>query len=67
MSTFKEANQGRVHLKMKLCNYAWYQSSDVLSSIHSYYICVAIKRLDSNIKDIIPKYINGVPVKIFLD
>lgn len=66
-NSFKEANQSRVILKMKLSHYAWYQSSYVLSSNDSYYIGVTVKRFDSIIKNIIPKYISGVSVKIFVD
>lgn len=70
MSTFKDANQARVHLKMRLSNYYWYNFSDVLSytsNMGSYYIGVSVKYLNQKIKKAIPNYINGTPVKIFVD
>lgn len=67
MSTFQEANQARLHLKMKLCNYYWYHSIDVLPFEDKYYLGVNVKKTSSNIKNIIPTFIKGICVKIISD
>ena len=64
MTTFKEANQIRVKLKMKLSDYSWYSSSSILSSSEDYYIAVFVKKINEDIKNIIPKNIKNLPIKI---
>lgn len=64
MTTFKEANQIRVKLKMKLSDYCWYSSSSVLTTSDDCYIAVFVKKIDDNVKNTIPKYVKDVAVKI---
>jgi hypothetical protein len=64
MTTFKEANQIRVKLKMKLSDYSWYSSSSVLTTADDCYIAVFVKRVDDMVKNTIPKYVKDIPVKI---
>lgn len=64
MSTFKEANQVRVALKMKLCNHAWYSSSTVLAVDDGYCVTVTVKQIDNAVRKTIPPVINGVSIKV---
>lgn len=67
MSTFKEANQARIQLKMKLSNYYWYNSIDVLPYKDDYYLCVYVKTINSAVKKAVPNFIFDTAVKIILD
>lgn len=64
MSTFHEANQVRLALKMKLSQYAWYNSSVVLSSEDGYSILVRVKQVDNKVRKIIAPVIDGVSIKV---
>jgi hypothetical protein len=63
MATFKEANQVRAALKMKLSFFHWYSASGVFSGDGDYYIVVSVKKLDNFVRKNIPAVINGVTVK----
>jgi len=65
MITFKEANQIRIQLKMKLASYSWYVSSGVFTSAEDYYIGVFVKKIDNNVRKIISPTINDISVRIF--
>lgn len=67
MSTFREANQVRVALKMKLSNYHWYNSSNVLFDQDDYYIVVHVKRLDNQVRKTIPPVSDGVSIRTEVD
>ena len=67
MSTFQEANQAKINLKMRLCNYYWYNSSDVLPVDDDYYICVCVKKVNNKIRKAIPSFVQGTAVKIIVD
>jgi len=67
MTTFREANQIRAALKMKLSNYHWYNSSCVLFDKDDYYIVVHVKRLDNQVRKTIPPVYDGVTVKTEVD
>jgi hypothetical protein len=64
MSTFHEANQVRLALKMKLSQHAWYNSSVVLSSEDGYSILVRVKQVDNKVRKIIAPVIDGVSIKV---
>lgn len=64
MSTFHEANQVRLALKMKLSQHAWYNSSVVLASEDGYSILVRVKQVDNKVRKIIPPVIDGVSIKV---
>lgn len=64
MSTFKEANQVRVALKMKLCNHAWYSSSTVLSVDDGYCVVVTVKEVTNAVRKAVPPVIDGVTIKV---
>jgi len=63
MSTFSEANQVRLALKMKLSNYAWYGSSAVSIIDVGYGIIVEVTHVDNTIRRIIPPVSEGISVK----
>ena len=64
MATFKEANQVRLALKMKLSQHSWYNSSSVLSADDGYYVSVIVKQIDNKIRKTIPPVIDGVSIKV---
>jgi hypothetical protein len=67
MYTFQEANQARIALKMKLCNYYWYNSCDVIPFEDKYYIGVSTKFFTLKVKNKVPSFIKGFQVKVFSD
>lgn len=67
MTTFREANQIRAALKMKLSNYSWYNSSCVLFDKDDYYIVVHVRKLDNNVRKTIPPVSDGVSIRTELD
>ena len=64
MATFKEANQVRVALKMKLSYFYWYNASGVFSGNGDYHVVVNVKKLDNFVRKQIPPVIDGVVVKV---
>jgi len=64
MSTFKEADQVRVALKMKLAQYSWYKSCTALPVNDGYGIVVVVKRVDNTVRKIIAPVIDGVTIKV---
>lgn len=64
MSTFFEANQIRLMLKMKLSQYAWYNSSTVLSVDDGFGVVIGVKQLDNAVRKLVPPVIDGVSVKV---
>ena len=67
MSTFFEANQIRLMLKMKLSQYAWYSSSTVLSLDDGFGVVIGVKQLDNAVRKLIAPVIDGVSVKVELE
>jgi hypothetical protein len=63
MSTFKEANQVRTSLKMKLSAYYWYSGSGVFSGDDDYYVVINVKKLDNQVRKIIPPVVDGISIK----
>lgn len=63
MAIFFEANQVRLALKMKLSAYGWYSSSAVISQDDGYSIVIVVKRLDNQVRKLVPSVINGVSIK----
>lgn len=63
MSTFSDANQVRLLLKMKLSMYAWYNSSTVVSVDDGFGVIIGVKQMDNTIRKLVPPVINGVSVK----
>ncbi len=63
MSTFSEANQVRLALKMKLAQHYWYSSSMVHAIDDGFGVTIGVSHIDNNIRKLIPPVINGVAVK----
>lgn len=67
MSTFSEANQVRLVIKMKLIQYSWYSSSTVLSLEDGFGVVVGVKQMDNTVRKLVPPVVNGVSVKVELE
>jgi hypothetical protein len=67
MSTFSEANQVRLSLKMKLSQYGWYKASHIVSADDGFAIVVSITHLDNKIRKIISPVVDGISVKVEVD
>lgn len=67
MATFKEANQVRISLKMKLSVYSWYSSSAVMSESDGYSVLVTVKKLDNHVRKLVAPVIEGVSIKTELE
>ena len=63
-STFKEASQVRLALKMKLSNFDWYSGSSVIINKDDYIVIVNVKNIDNNIRKIVSPVMNGVSIKL---
>ena len=63
MSTFSDANQVRLGLKMKLSMYAWYSSSTVVANEDGFGIVIGVKHMDNSIRKLVPPVVNGISVK----
>jgi hypothetical protein len=63
MTNFFEANQVRLALKMKLSAYSWYNSSTVVSHDDGYSVVIGVKRLDNQVRKLVPPVVNGVSIK----
>jgi len=67
MATFKEANQVRIALKMKLSQYSWYSSSAVMSESDGYSVLVLVKKLDNFTRKNIAPVVDGVSIRAELE
>jgi len=63
MSTFREASQVRLVLKMKLSMYAWYSSSTVVAVDDGFGVIIGVKHMDNGIRKLVPPVVDGVSVK----
>jgi hypothetical protein len=63
MSTFNEANQVRLSLKMKLSFYAWYSSSRVCHTNDGFGVIIGAKFVDNNVRKLVAPVVNGVTIK----
>ena len=63
MSTFKDASQVRLMLKMKLSQYSWYKGCMVAPESDGYLVIVNVKHLDNNVRKLISPVVNGINVK----
>ncbi len=67
MSTFSEANQVRLVLKMKLSMYSWYSSSTVVAIADGFGVVVGVKHMDNNVRKLVAPVVDGVSVKTELE
>lgn len=64
MTSFFEANQVRLAIKMKLSNYAWYNDCSVVTDESEYTVLVGVSRIDAKIRKIVPRQIKNVSIKL---
>lgn len=67
MSTFNEANQVRLALKMKLSDYCWFVSSRILADEDGFCVVVGVNKIDNVVRKIISPVIDGISVKTELE
>lgn len=63
MATFKEANQVRLGLKMKLHVYSWYTSSTVVNDSDGFAVSIHVRQIDNKVRKLIPPVLDGVCVR----
>jgi hypothetical protein len=66
MSTFTEANQVRLSLKMKYSQYAWYSSSVVCAIDDGFGIIIDVHQMSDKVRKIVSPVVNGISVKVEL-
>lgn len=64
MSSFNDAAQARLSLKMLLSNYWWYEGSVVISDGDSYSVIIYSQIIDNDIKKLVPTVHKDVSVKL---
>jgi hypothetical protein len=64
MSSFKEANQAKLSLKMKLSQYACFGSILVSPESDGFGVIVFVDHIDDKVKKLIPQICQGVSVSI---
>lgn len=64
MTSFSEANQAKLKLKMTLSNHYWYDSITMTTDNDDWCILVSVNKLDSSVKKLIPNVLNGIAIKI---
>lgn len=63
MATAMEAKQLHLALKMKYAVYSWYSSCGIMPGDGDYCVVIYVKRLDNQIRKLIPPVINDISVK----
>jgi len=63
MTTFSEANQSRLALKMELSKYSWYDGAVVVSTTDGFAVIIQVSRIDDTVKRTVPVVRNGVDIK----
>lgn len=67
MTTFFEASQVRLAIKMKLINYSWYKSASVVTDDDGFAVLIGVKQLNNSVRKAIPHVFNGVVVRTSLE
>ena len=63
MSTFSEANQVRLMLKMQLSVYSWYKSSMVYPIDDGFGVLIGVSQIDNKVRKLVAPVIKGVSVR----
>jgi len=63
MSTFNEANQVRLALKLRLSNYWWYSSSRASTLSDGFGVIVSVKQLDNTVRKTVPQVVDGISIR----
>jgi hypothetical protein len=64
MSSYSEANQVKLALKMQFSHFWWYDSITLGTTDENWCVIVSVNKLDSSIKKLIPNTLQGISVKI---
>lgn len=67
MSSFSEANQVRLKLKMKLSQFAWYHSSHLITEEDGFAVVIKVNILDNSVRKIVSPVMEGVAIKTELE
>lgn len=67
MTTFFEASQARLIIKMKLINYSWYKSASVITDDDGFAVLIGVKKINNSIRKAIPNVFNGVVIRTALE
>lgn len=62
MSTFSEANQVRLALKMKYSQHAWYNSSHVATVDDGFAIVINVRYMDNKVRKVISPVVDGISI-----
>lgn len=65
--TYLKANRIRLSLKMKLSQYWWYGSSMIVSEKDGFSIAILVKKIDNQVRKLIPPVIDGVSIRTSLE
>jgi hypothetical protein len=63
MTTFHQANQIRLSLKMKFSKYSWYDSSLIANQNDGYAVIIMVRKIDGEVKKLISPVVNGVSIR----
>ncbi len=63
MTTFREAYQVRLALKMKYSQHAWYSSSVVFAVDDGFGVVIEVSQMNDKIRKLISPVVNGVSVR----
>jgi hypothetical protein len=64
MSTFREANQVRLMLKMKLSHYSWYNGSLVAPDADGFQVVIHASHIDNQVRKVVSPVVNGIGIKL---
>lgn len=64
MTTFFEATQVKLILKMKLSNYSWYEGASVIFEKDKFLVLISVSRINKKVKKTVPNQVNNVIVKL---
>jgi hypothetical protein len=64
MSTFKEANQAKISLKMPLSNYSWFKGMVVATDNDGFCVVVNVSKIDNKVKRLVPQVHQAVSVRL---
>ena len=67
MATFREANQARLQLKMKLSVHEWYSSSIVVPDSDGYAVVIGVSKKTNEIKKTISPVMGNVSVRVEME
>jgi hypothetical protein len=64
MTSFFEADQARLKIKMILINHNWYKHASVVKDDEGFSILIGVSHVNENIRNIISNISNNVTVKM---